>query len=104
MTHTLKPAIVNSRKSEYMEGNPGLARSSLLTILTFERDIWDLKMTPRMSNSLKHAAAPYCKITPKHLRAAACKNREPHFTDHLVEFLIFRLKITLDELFSKIIF
>ena len=27
-------------------------------------------------------------------RAAACKNREPHFTDHLVEFLIFRLKIT----------
>ena len=38
------------------------------------------------------------------LRAAVCKNREPHFTDHLVEFLIFRLKITLDELFSKIIF
>ena len=42
--------------------------------------------------------------TKSDLRAAACKNREPHFTNHLVEFLIFRLKITLDELFSKIIF
>ena len=30
------------------------------------------------------------------LRAAACKNRELHFSDHLVEFLIFRLKIPLD--------
>ena len=31
-----------------------------------------------------------------YLRAAACKNRELHFSDHLVEFLIFRLKIPLD--------
>ena len=30
------------------------------------------------------------------LRAAACKNRELHFSDHLVEFLILRLKIPLD--------
>ena len=30
------------------------------------------------------------------LRAAACKNRELHFSDHLVEFLIFRLKIPLE--------
>ena len=44
------------------------------------------------------------KIFLCNLRAAACKNQELHFTDHLVEFLIFRLKITLDELFSKIIF
>ena len=44
------------------------------------------------------------ELNSSELRAAACKNREPHFTDHLVEFLIFRLKITLDELFSKIIF
>ena len=38
-----------------------------------------------------------------YLRAAACKNRELHFSDHLAKFLIFRLKIPLDELFSKII-
>ena len=31
-----------------------------------------------------------------YLRAAACKNRELHFSDHLVEFLIFHLKIPLD--------
>ena len=35
------------------------------------------------------------------LRVAACKNRESHFTDHLVKFLIFCLKITFDELFFK---
>ena len=30
------------------------------------------------------------------LRAAACKNRELHFSDPLVEFLIFCLKVPLD--------
>ena len=38
------------------------------------------------------------------LRAAACKNRELHFSDHLVEFLIFCLKIPLDYYFRKTYF
>ena len=38
------------------------------------------------------------------LRAAARKNRELYFSDHLGECFIFRLTISLDKLFSKIIF
>ena len=35
-------------------------------------------------------------FVPSNLRAAACKDRELHFSDHLVEFLIFSLKIPLE--------
>ena len=39
---------------------------------------------------------PYKKDLQFFLRSAACKNRELHFSDHLVEYLIFRLKVPLD--------
>ena len=42
------------------------------------------------------SARDFLKLRFRVLRAAACKNRELHFSDHLVEFLIFRLKIPLD--------
>ena len=46
--------------------------------------------------SLKLVVLGVNRAMTSSLRAAACKNRELHFSDHLVEFLIFRLKIPLD--------
>ena len=48
-------------------------------------------------SSMKRLKSPLrSTMTDERLRAAACKNRELHFSDHLVEFLIFCLKIPLD--------
>ena len=56
------------------------------------------KMIKEYEENIKPIPPPRTKIKQvnKALRAAACKNRELHFSDHLVEFLIFRLKIPLD--------
>ena len=76
-----------------------IGNGSLLSSLTAVRGLELITPSILMRSvfsSLKERSALPRTLRSGSLRAAACKNRELHFSDHLVAFLIFRLKIPLD--------
>ena len=81
---------VERSKERMRKGREEIAEARNKALTSLEELMRDLKEheTTTMTN--------LDLLEEKELRAAASKNRELHFSDHLVEFLIFRLKISLD--------